>query len=64
MSCVSSSQVAVQMLLQLSFMSVSRSFRLSRLGCSGDLVSLLSNGPYKAYDGLFWWLVGDTSWTY
>ena len=31
------------------------------LGCSGDLVSLLSNGPYRAYYGLLWWLIGDTS---
>ena len=34
------------------------------LGCSGDLVSLLSNGPCRAHYGLLWWLVGDTKWSY
>ena len=34
------------------------------LGCSGDLVSRLGNGPYGAYNGLLGWLVGDTKWTY
>ena len=34
------------------------------LGCSGDLVSRLSNGPYRASNGLLWWLVADTKWTY
>ena len=29
-----------------------------------DFVSLLSNGPYRASYGFFWWLVGDTKWTY
>ena len=28
------------------------------LGGSGDLVNLLSNGPYRAYYGLLWWLIG------
>ena len=28
------------------------------LGGSGDLVSLLSNGSYRAYYGLLWWLIG------
>ena len=34
------------------------------LGCSGDLVSRLCNGPHGACNGLLWWLVGDTKWTY
>ena len=34
------------------------------LGWSGDLVSLLRNGPYRAGYGLLWWLIGDTNWTY
>ena len=34
------------------------------LGCSGDLVSRLSSGPYRAYYGLLWWFIGDTKWTY
>ena len=34
------------------------------LGCSGDLVSLLSNGACRAYYGLLWWLKGHTNWTY
>ena len=34
------------------------------LGRSGDLVNLLSNGPYGAYNVLLWWLMGDTKWTY
>ena len=25
----------------------------------GDLVSRLSNGPYRAYYGLLWWLMGE-----
>ena len=33
------------------------------LGGSGDLVSLLRNGPYRAYYGLLWWLIGDTGLT-
>ena len=33
------------------------------LGCSGDLVSRLSNGPYGASYGLCG-LIGDTKWTY
>ena len=28
------------------------------LGGSGDLVSLRCNGPYRAYLGLLWWLIG------
>ena len=28
------------------------------LGGSVDLVSLLSNGPYGAYYGFLWWLIG------
>ena len=31
------------------------------LGCSGDLVSLLSN---RAHYGLLRWLAGDTPWTH
>ena len=27
------------------------------LGGSGDLVSLLCNGPYRAYYGFLWWLL-------
>ena len=34
------------------------------LGCSGDLVSRLSNGPYGASYGLLRWLMRDTKWTY
>ena len=34
------------------------------LGCSGDLVSRLSNGPYGASYGLIRGLIGDTKWTY
>ena len=34
------------------------------LGCSGDLVSRLSNGPYGASYGLLWGLIRDTKWTY
>ena len=30
----------------------------------GDLVSGLSNGPYAAYYGSLWGLIGDTKWTY
>ena len=36
-------------------------FRLKRgyvLGCSGDLVNRLSNGPYRASYGLLWGLCG------
>ena len=29
----------------------------------GDLVSLLSNGPYRSYCDLLWRLIGDTTWT-
>ena len=29
-----------------------------------NLVNLLRNGPYGAYNGLLWWLMGDTKWTY
>ena len=31
-------------------------------GCLADLESLLSNGPYRAYHGMLWWLIGDTNW--
>ena len=35
------------------------------LGCSfGDLVSRLSNWPYRAYYGLLFGLMWDTKWTY
>ena len=30
----------------------------------GNLVSRLSIGPYGASNGLLWWLIGDTKWTY
>ena len=33
-------------------------------GCSGDLVSRPSNGPYGASSGISWGLIGDTKWTY
>ena len=36
----------------------------SLLGCSGDLVSRLSNGPCRASYGLLLGLEGDTKWTY
>ena len=31
-----------------------------REGCSGDLASRLSNGPYGASCGLLWELIADT----
>ena len=34
------------------------------LGCSGDIASRLSNGPYGASYGLLCGLIGDTKWTY
>ena len=34
------------------------------LGCSGDLVSRLSNRPYRAYYPFVWWQTGDTKLTY
>ena len=34
------------------------------LGCLGDLVRRLSNGPYGASYGLLRGLIGDTKWTY
>ena len=34
------------------------------LGCSVDLVGLLSNRAYRVYYGLLWWLLGDTNWAY
>ena len=30
------------------------------LGCSGDFVGRLSNGPQRDYYGFLWWLIGDT----
>ena len=33
------------------------------VGCSGDLVSRLSNWPDCACHGLLWGLVGETEWT-
>ena len=34
------------------------------LGCPGDLVSRIGNGPYGASYGLLWGLIGDTKRTY
>ena len=34
------------------------------LGCSGDLASWLSNGPFGTYSGLLWGLIWDNKWTY
>ena len=34
------------------------------LGSSGDVVSRLSNGPFRACYGLLWGLVGDTNLAY
>ena len=46
------------------FLSLGQRLLDAVLVCSGDLVSQLNNGPYGAYYGLLWGLIGDTSRTY
>ena len=40
------------------FRAVQGSLKGGLLGGSGDLASLLSNGPCRAYYGFLWWLIG------